>query len=457
MSNQNATNQKNKMQLTQKMEEKKSFSKRLAEGANNFKDVSESLKSISENLGNPINKLSSFFTKKKNTTTPKEEKTNNSFVEDKASHLPANESVLSVEITSKEKNEEPSQEILVRTDEDPFTQLEDVLNPVNIGEKHDKALTKAIESQLKILSVIRTPTLLGQTYNLILSAINDSITLAQTKEEKENYQRNAGLMLHSLVFFQEAQLSYEENNHNKESEQLLDMAVDELQQSVTSVALCAITGGIGGAAVAAKKISAKIVIEKACLGIKNSNFISHFFKHLFKKKQLEQQRKEFYHFLVAVFDKLNRYRKNFGNNQIILAEMINDYREKIIEDAGDKTEELKRLAEQNGEILNYMPVLPSEPSKGVFAKAVSVVIPLVVMLGVDGYMIQNYFSQSPILVTLASVAVCIVMAIALIVSLWTVNGKIKRRQTDYQNEITKYHREVADYYYKTLADFFRAA
>ncbi|MBR2470045.1 MAG: hypothetical protein IKB43_07850, partial [Fibrobacter sp.] len=171
MSNQNATNQKNKMQLTQKMEEKNSFSKRLAEGANNFKDVSESLKSISENLGNPINKLSSFFTKKKNTTTPKEKKTNNSFVEDKASHLPANESVLSVEITSKEKNEVPSQEILVRIDEDPFTQLEDVLNPVNIGEKHDKALTKAIESQLKILSVIRTPTLLGQTYNLILSAI----------------------------------------------------------------------------------------------------------------------------------------------------------------------------------------------------------------------------------------------------------------------------------------------
>ena len=270
--------------------------------------------------------MSPLFAKKKDATTQKEENTNNSFLEQKSSNFSENESVPNMETTKKAvgaKSEEPLQEIIVRTNEDPLAQLEDVLNPINIGEKHNKALSKAIESQLKILAVIRTPTLLGQTYNLILSAINDSITLAQTKEEKENYQRNAGLMLHSLVFFQEAQLSYEENNHNKESEQLLDMAVNELQESVTSVALCAITGG---GAVAAKKIAAKVVIEKACMGIKSSNFIKQFFKYLFKKKQLEQQRKEFYRFLVVAFDKLNRYHDNFGDNQLILAEMI-----KIIE------------------------------------------------------------------------------------------------------------------------------
>ena len=453
MSKQETTNKQNQDATNGKKEDEKkaSFSKRLAEGANNFKDVSASLKSINENLGNPINKLSSLFAKKKDVAMPKEEKPNNSFIEDNASNLSADESVLSTAITLKEDvNEDPSKEV-VRTNEDPFAQLEGVLNPINIGEQHDKALTKAIESQLKILAVIKTPTLLGQTYNLILSAINDSITLAQTKEEKENYQRNAGLMLHSLVFFQEAQLSYEENNHNKESEQLLDMAVNELQESVTSVALCAITGG---GAVAAKKIATKIVIEKACTGIKDSNFIKHFFKYLFKKKQLEQQRKEFYHFLIIAFDKLNRYHDNFGDNQLLLAEMINDYRDKLIVDAEDKTQEIKLLEKRNKDILMNMPTPPLKPGNGGPAKKIVILITIIAMAGIDWYLIRNFYDQSPILVTLASIFVCFVMIVMNIGMSWSISRNVKKNKKEYECKMIDYRKNLADYYYRMLAESF---
>ena len=453
MSKQEAANEKNQNATNEQKEEQKApFTKRLAEGANNIKDVSASLKSINENLGNPISKLSSLFTKKKNKITPKEEKMSNSFIEDDSSNQPKEDPTINTEISSEEnKNEELSQEIIVRTDEDPFTQLEDVLNPINIGEKHDKALAKAIESQLKILTVIRTPTLLGQTYNLILSAINDSITLAQTKEEKENYQRNAGLMLHSLVFFQEAQLSYEENNHNKESEQLLDMAVNELQESVTSVALCAITGG---GSVAAKKIATKIVIEKACTGIKDSNFIKHFFKYLFKKKQLEQQRKEFYRFLIIAFDKLNRYHDNFGDNQLILAEMINDYKDKLIVDAEDKMQEIKLLEKRNKGVLKNVPTPPPKPGNGAFAKFIVILVTIAAMAGIDWYLIQNFYDQSPIPITLASISVCFVMIIFDIGMSWSISRNVKKNKTEYEQKIIDYRKNLADYYYRMLAESF---
>lgn len=345
-----------------------------------------------------------------------------------------------------------SSEIVINEKDDPFTQLETILSPSNIGESHEKALAKAIEAQLKVLSVVKSPTLLSSSYNTILAALNDSIALAQTEEEKENYRRNAGLMLHSLVFFQEAQLSYEEKNHDKESEELLNIAANELQESVTSVALAAIP--VVGQGAAVKKVVMKVAVEKACSGIKNTNFMAKFLQFLFKKKKLEQQRRDFYTFLISAFDKLNRYKKNFGTNQFVLAEMIRDYKDKIIPYAGDKTNELKLLAKDDKKIWSDRPQCSAKPGNGLASKIFIVLITIGAIAGIDGYLIQNYYDQSPVVITLISLAVCSVMLVFDVIASWRINRSVKKAKSEYETYQKEYQTKLADYYYCKLADQF---
>lgn len=432
--------------------------KDASEAIHDVKNIVETAKSIHETLGNPLTKgfgfLSSKIGKRTNNTTCEK----NSFVgnEDSKSIQEDVESQ-SIKVTEQKTLIEPttrdaSTEIVVNDKDDPFTQLESILSPTNIGETHEKALAKAIEAQLKVLSVVKTPTLLSSCYNTILAALNDSITLVRTEEEKENHRRNAGLMLHSLVFFQEAQLSYEEKNHDKESEELLNIAANELQESVTSVALAAIPYVGQGAVV--KKIVMKVAIEKACSGIKNTNFMARFLQFLFKKKNLEQQRKDFYTFLISAFDKLNRYKKNFGTNQFILAEMIRDYKDKIIPYAGDKTNELKFLAKDDEKIWSNRPQCSAEPGNGFTLKLLIILLTIGAIIGIDGYLIQNYYDQSPALITLIALAICFVMLVFDIVASRRINRSVKRAKRKYAAYKKEFQKEYADYYYSKLADQF---
>lgn len=442
----------------------KSKLKSTSEAIHDVKDIVETAISIHEKLGSPIKKGFGFLSQKigkKNNESTKEKKYseenklleleqsgigNNAVLKEEQSHTQVTEENKSKELI------ESSTEIVVNDKDDPFTQLETLLSPTNIGESHEKALAKAIEAQLKVLSVVKTPTLLSSNYNLILSALNDSIALSTSEEEREKFRRNAGLMLHSLVFFQEAQLSYEEKNHDKESEALLEIAANELQESVTSVALAAVP--VIGQGAAMKKIVMKVAVEKACSGIRNTNFMAKFLQLLFKKKKLEQQRRDFYLFLVSAFDKLNRYKKNFGKNQLVLSEMIIDYKSKIIPYTEDKTNELKILAEDNEKILIEKPKGRSEPGSGFVSKLIVVLSTIGVIVGFDGYLIQNYYNQSPAFVTLLSLSICFVMLVFDIVATWRINKSVKKAKREYKEYQKEYQKEIADYYYSKLAEHF---
>jgi len=152
--------------------------------------VVDSAKSIHEKLGNPANKFVNFIKGK----LTKSKKT-----------LPIQESNLlseSIDVEQKTESIQESQENIVEsfqdltnqeivTTDDPFKQLEEVFLSDESSANYSQSVQKAINAQVKILTVIKSPSLLPKTYNVILSSLAEAI-LCASDNERENIQKILG-------------------------------------------------------------------------------------------------------------------------------------------------------------------------------------------------------------------------------------------------------------------------
>lgn len=412
--------------------------------------VVDSAKSIHEKLGNPANKFVNFIKGK----LTKSKKT-----------LPIQESNLlseSIDVEQKTESIQESQENIVEsfqdltnqeivTTDDPFKQLEEVLLSDESSANYSQSVQKAINAQVKILTVIKSPSLLPKTYNVILSSLAEAI-LCASDNERENIQKNAGLMLQSLIFFQDAQLLYEEEEHDKEAEEMLVFATNALQESVSTILLASIPGpGSAGAAVKVATATKKIkVVETLCSLIKGELF-SKYLKFWFRKKKLQQQRTDFYLSVAAIFDKLARHSDIFGHKQMLLSETILDYKEKLIPYIGDKTNDIEALMSKIPDIKNKMPTCSPKPSDGRKLSIFVIILSIAAFITADFFILSIYFDNSPII----SISVSIVVPLILLTVGWSISSSIvesaSNKISKWQKEKSKNRKDVARYYYDNLA------
>ena len=455
-------------------------SQKIETAAKKISSAADYLKTANDSLGNPMEKgfgfISSKINRKKKVelsldniikssdTSNKREKIeeDSSFNENNAS-LVNKQGVAEVVVFNKSEkieeassynenntsliNKESSTEVVIS--ENPFDQLQQLLDPLALSESCSKALQKAIDAQIKILTVIKSPALLPKTYNLILASMKDAISFSKG-EEKILIQKNAGTMFQSLVFFQEAQLLYEEKKHSKDAEEMLELATKALQEATTGIVITAATGGTAGPVVIGTKVK---VITGICNEIKKGDF-SKYLKFLFRTKELRRMREEFYHSLVMMFDKLARYADVFGNEQMLIAETIRDYKDKINKYAGDKSNELDFILEKNSLGKDKKPVYPIKPSDGKFVRYLISFLLLGMIVGIISFVQMTYFAEKPVLAVILSIFTFFSLSIIGIITSKMMHRTTKKRLDKWESDLKEYVYKVNDFYYNNLANLF---
>lgn len=225
---------------------------------------------------------------------------------------------------------------------DTIQELSEFLTEVKENENSDTALAHALNAQLQVLNAINSPSLSCSVYDLMLDSLKKAVEKAKSPEEKKEYQRSAAIMTNSMVFFMEAKLHWEENKWSKTGQELLKNACNLVAES--SVALL--------------KIKTGSVILSSDLGIEMfenlmsnvGGFFSKVVDWFAKWGQIEQYEREFYKFLLNLSEKMHKYHDIYGN-QALLGELLLRYKNELVKNSNDKTEELRELNPNNSALI----------------------------------------------------------------------------------------------------------
>ena len=105
------------------------------------------------------------------------------------------------------------------------------------------AVAEAIKAQLAIITFVQSPTLNDTLLDTLLVRLETAISLAQSSSEISNLRKCFSLMIQNYIFFLDAKLQYDVNQHKDEAYKLLNHAAKLLAESVVEVTkLCATQG-----------------------------------------------------------------------------------------------------------------------------------------------------------------------------------------------------------------------
>jgi hypothetical protein len=202
-----------------------------------------------------------------------------------------------------------------------ITTLETRLAELKDQTPVDSAIAHALDAQLRVLQIVDSPTLSTGVFDLFIEAFNHAVELSESAAEKQTIRQKAAVMVHSIVFFMEAKLYYEDKKYTEEGLNLLKQGVNMLADSAPAIARLSATGG-ASLAVDAPSLLNNLTKDRNLL----NQVVDWMQKTYTKKHELKmvKMRKDFGSFVDYVIKTLDKERALFGKSTL-LSKLISRY------------------------------------------------------------------------------------------------------------------------------------
>lgn len=186
---------------------------------------------------------------------------------------------------------------------------------------------QVLQSQLKVLRYVQSPTLTGMAVDNMILSLHDAIQMAEDDDTRNGIRRAFAAMFQNYMFFTEATLLLAESDHRQEGVQLLSQAGEMLSDAVTQSAQMIV--GIRGKLKAAKV--AKVVVKNifADSGVQNT-LVKNVLKWYSDKKQLAEKQHQFDVITEQLFATFDQYAELIGPS-IQIKGMLFRYRKQLVE------------------------------------------------------------------------------------------------------------------------------
>lgn len=232
----------------------------------------------------------------------------------------------------------------------PIGKIEKALFELN-SQPHSKGIECALAAQIKALQFIKNPISMKYNFEWILGKLKESIEVASSCKEKEALQKNASSLLHLLILFQTIMFRCENGKMGEAEQQMLNLVVVRLEESLASFATLEPNDPIF------------IALKGACKNLESApNYLLQSFKGNLEEKSYKDRLTEFYGFLINLFEQIAE--EHFlGKNAGIFAEMLKDedLKKELVAYSEDKLEAITALAQKYPHLAIQ---IPEEPSIG---------------------------------------------------------------------------------------------
>ena len=205
------------------------------------------------------------------------------------------------------------------------------------------ALAEAIKAQLGVVNFVQSPSLSFTLFDTLLAGLENAVSLAQSDSETSHIRSQFSLMIQNYVFFLDAKIQYELNQHKEEAYKLFEQAGQLLSESVVEIAKCyALQGGelLG--------IASNVIVKNVFSQDKEKKSI---FKTILgwftMKNRIEEKQDFFYKTIEGIYKKLDEYNNLIGPS-IAIKGMLDNYAEplcmfKYDNEIKNKTEEKSKV------------------------------------------------------------------------------------------------------------------
>ncbi len=465
-SKQSASGKESKPVANETADKNVPFWKKVNDGMDGAKKAIDSGISINKRLGNPIGVIAGILGKFKKIETKNDEHA----VEKEPSEKGANrveKNFATSEDFIKETDEKQvldegaSKEILTenRKDQSAIELLESQLQACSKNPSYDEAVKNMLLAELRTLRVLKSPNRLQleNFSDLIMEKLSASYECFCDDQDRQNFQKIAGLLIRSIINYLQARIAFLENDKEDIIRNFVDDAADSFRSASVSV-LRMVAAAKLNVANAGPMLNVQLEfdqnsINKACEELKNSKQSFGFFaKIFFKDKKIKQEKEIFHSFLAELFESLRKYKKIFGTDNRSLAQLIERYGSIIAKEycfSEEKINEgLEKIKMERPDLIKNVPKIPPK-----FSFAFFVVIVLVMTILVDcgvAYAIRNvdYY-------VLVMVLVVVVSIIALgVVLRFACDELFDGSENIWDEKRKECMKKRADFYYKALAKMF---
>lgn len=187
------------------------------------------------------------------------------------------------------------------------------------------SMQEALKAQIQVIKYVQSPNLIDTTFDTLIDGLKKSLKKAENEDEKEKIRGSFSRMIQNYVFFLDARVQYEIEEHKDEARKMFLDAGEILIKSIKEVALMAV-GGKG------KGKIAKVVIYNIFDENNNENarhLLNRIYNWWNKEKIIAEKKEEFYDTLYKIVKKLGEYQSYIGESTLIYG-MIERYKPDII-------------------------------------------------------------------------------------------------------------------------------
>lgn len=192
----------------------------------------------------------------------------------------------------------------------------------NLGKEATPAIMETLQSQLKVLNTIQSPTMTGMAVDNMIFCLDKAIKQAETDIEKTNIRDAFASMLQSYVFFAEANVRCAEKAHQEESKELLTQAGSILSDAVVKTA-----GLVAGGSAKLTQTTVKNIFDSDEV---KEGYIKKLFAWIGSKTEYEQKINNFYKTIEMLFETLDDYADILGKS-ILINGMLSRYRVMLVD------------------------------------------------------------------------------------------------------------------------------
>lgn len=458
-----------------KSEKKAPFWQRVNETMNGINNAIGTMSSIHEKIRSPLGFVKNNILNK----STKQKNSDEDFVGEKYGVKESQEKTSNIAETSANKTqhfhekhhtyENVSKDVVKKEPkESALETFENQLQVCSENPEYSDAIKNMIAAELGALKLLKSPnTLLLQNFNdLVMEHLLVSYENMENEHEKEKFQKNAGLLIRSIINYLQARIAFLEDEKTGVQD-LIDNAAEDIG-SVSYFILGTLTSNeskididdlaispIGGKAsrISFQPKFNQQSIKNACDELRKIKAFGIFTRMFFAGKKIQREKETFYSFLAELFESLRKYRNVFGENNRILAQLIERYGKIIAEELSFSEDVvrngLNKLIEKQPSIADELPKFPREPSVirvAIISFIITLIVDFILIYAIKDF---SYFILLTVLIVVISIAI-----LCFIINFVSDEYSNKYTQQDWQEKVNACWIETANIYYKALAKSF---
>ena len=452
-------------------ENKMSLLKKINSTMDDVNKVVDAGKSLNKKLGSPLDMLKNkFFSKPKKTQDCSEknesaQKIQNNGISIDESSLDTENTIPTSKVNDCESNVDAVKTEKKKTALDLF---ESQLRISSENPSYGLAVKKLMSAELGTLRLLQSPNalLLQNFSDLVMEHLLISYENIDDSFNRVNFQRNAGLLIRSIVNYLQARIAFLEDE-DVGVQDLIDNASNDIASvsyfvlgmlSSTKSEINAdgiVVSPVGGKA---SKLSVSLEFDKeniknACDELRKIKCFGIFTKIFLANKKIKQEKKKFYSFLADLFENLNKYRFVFGDDNRIVSQLIERYGSLIAEEECFSRDVIikgmEKITESQPSIVHDQPPFPQKRSFSIPACILSLIVILFDAGIIYAITDVHYFILLTILIVILSI---IILSCSLMFIYNNFYGD--DAEQEWLEKVDAYWRDLASFYYKALAKTF---